>query len=185
AASLRRLRVCRSARSTASLPKGTVAVTEEPADLTLGVAAPSTGFDSHKLFNDPWVCLVRDGHPGVKKKKGLNLERFLNYAHVTLGRDAVDRALRQTRNRRREAARVRDPWQLASIIQHTDHLSVLPKSVAGVLAAGLPVRWVALPLVVPPQTVSLSWPTQRTTDPAHQWLRREVTAALEKIGANS
>ncbi len=151
-------------------------------DLCVGPPLGGRGpIQSQKIFNDRWAALGRRGHPGIKKKKGLNLERFVFYTHISTADTPVDRALDELGRRRRVAVQVSSFLIGAEYAEASDHLLCAPQSLARALAVQRALTSAALPVVVPPITVSMSWHSRNQPDPAHRWLREQLAAQAARL----
>jgi DNA-binding transcriptional LysR family regulator len=150
-------------------------------DLVLGPMVEGARFEV--LFQDPFVCLLRAGHPLAKKR--LTLERYVQLPHVLVsptgaGEARVDEALRKLGRSRRVTVRV--PHFLAAplAISESDHVITLPSRVAHTVA---PLRRFTIhkpPLTIAPLTARMFWHERNDHDPAHRWLRTLVREIAKK-----
>lgn len=143
---------------------------------------PAAGIHVRKLYTDRFVCLVRDGHPALRR--GLDLAAFLKFPHglvAPLGASGsfVDDALREQGLGPRRVAVVVPHFSLApALVADTDLLLTLPERIAGQLAAGGGLRVVPLPLRLAAFTVGVAWHDRVHHDPAVAWLRAQIVAAM-------
>jgi DNA-binding transcriptional LysR family regulator len=153
-------------------------------DLVIGVVpdAPA-GLRRQRLIEDSLVCLVRAGHPAVAA--GLDLHRFLALRHVLVtttgeGIGPVDAALAGRGLARRIVLRL--PYFLVAppVVARSDLIVTLPRRLARLAAASLPVVALEPPLPLPSFAIDQLWHERRQDDPAHAWLRREVAAAARE-----
>jgi DNA-binding transcriptional LysR family regulator len=136
-----------------------------------------------RLFEDRFVCVVREGHPTVRRRP--SLKRFCALEHVLVaprGRpgSAVDDALRARDLRRRVVRTV--PYFLLGLllVSRTDHVLTISERVARAMAAPLGLRVVRHPLELPRYALHQLWHPRQDADPAHRWLRDAVHRAARE-----
>jgi DNA-binding transcriptional LysR family regulator len=126
------------------------------------------------LFSEAYTCIVRKGHPRVKRR--LTLATWLELEHVLVSQrgespGSVDRVLASRGLSRVVAARVSHfllvPWLVAS----TDMVAAIGRRIAGAFAGPLGLAAHAPPLPLPTSRIGQVWHEQMETDPAHRWLR--------------
>lgn len=169
------------------LPSGddSIALRDGSIDMAIGVysdLAPEV--KRRRLFRDRLVCVVRQGHPGVKKR--LSLEQFVSLSHVQVaprGRPGgrLDEMLAERGMQRRVARAV--PYFLAAllIVSQTDYILTISERIANDLAPRLGLRILEPPLSMEPYTLSLIWHPRVDGDPAHQWMRARLVEAAEGL----
>jgi len=147
-------------------------------DLALGVfdAAPA-GFRRQRLYTDTMVCIVRRGHPVLKR--GLTLERFaaMKHALITItgvGGGVVDDALAAKGLARRIALRIPSFLAAPLVVARSDLVVTMPRHAATEFAALAPLALVEPPLKLAAFDVSQLWHERHHADPRHAWLRRIV-----------
>jgi DNA-binding transcriptional LysR family regulator len=135
---------------------------------------------TQRLFEDRFICVVRQGHPTVGRK--LSLEQFLALEHVQVaprGRPGgyLDTLL-AARNQRRRVARA-VPYFLSALhlVAATDYLLTVSERVARDLAPRLGLKLLAPPLPLEPYVLSHIWHPREDADPAHRWLREALVRA--------
>jgi DNA-binding transcriptional LysR family regulator len=143
------------------------------------------GIYAKRLFDDGFVCVVRQGHPLADKK--LTLARFVAAAHALIaprGREGgtVDAALERLGMQRRVAVAVPHFLIAPHVVAASDLLLTLARRVADVLA-----RPLGLAILAPPPelrlegfTMSSAWHERTHGDPAQRWLRNVL---VEEAGA--
>ena len=125
------------------------------------------------LFRDRFIGVVRTGHP---------LSRGRNHPRALCGRsgtsssrgEAVDKgpiddALAPLGLEREIATTVGGFSAALALARASDLVASVPERHTGDLRAGM--HSFALPLAIPPITVSLLWHPRMDGDPAHRWLR--------------
>lgn len=136
------------------------------------------------LFDERFVCLVRDGHPRVKSR--LSLETFVDLPHAFIAPRGtpggiVDDVLEAQGLTRRVAVMVQSflvaPW----LVAQSDLIITLAERLARALSNTLPLRVLKPPLVIPDFAMELAWHERRHLDPAHRWLRAELVASSKGV----
>ncbi|MGZ0106261.1 LysR family transcriptional regulator [Achromobacter sp. KK8] len=152
-------------------------------DLETGVigAASSPEIRTRALFRDRFIGVVRAGHPLARGK--VTAARYAAGQHVLVSRRGLDKGpidegLRALGLAREIAVIVAGFSDALSLARGSDLIASVPERHTGNLRAGM--HSFALPVEVPPLTVSMLWHPRMDADPAHRWLRecvRQVCAA--------
>ena len=147
-------------------------------DLAVGFL-PALGppVERHALFRDPYVCLMRAGHPAIAKK--LTLKRFLEASHVLVtyrggGHRVIEEALERAGAARRIALRVPHFTVVPMVLERTDLILTLPARVARVYERQGHFKAVPPPLAMPPAEVAVHWHQRFEADPGNRWLRAQI-----------
>jgi DNA-binding transcriptional LysR family regulator len=148
-------------------------------DVALSPTRPAderSGIHARKLFDETFVCVVREGHPLARKR--LTLARFAAASHALIsprGEEGgfVDDALARRGLRRRVAVAVPHFLVAPYVVASSDLVLTLARRVADLLAAPLRLAVLAPPpeLGVTGFTVSAMWHDRTHDDPARRWLR--------------
>ncbi|MFY1893399.1 LysR family transcriptional regulator [Achromobacter xylosoxidans] len=152
-------------------------------DLETGVigTASSPEIRTRALFRDRFIGVVRAGHPLARGK--VTAARYAAGQHVLVSRRGLDKGpidegLRALGLAREIAVIVAGFSDALSLARGSDLIASVPERHTGNLRAGM--HSFALPVEVPPLTVSMLWHPRMDADPAHRWLRecvRQVCAA--------
>ncbi|MDH0896602.1 MULTISPECIES: LysR family transcriptional regulator [unclassified Pseudomonas] len=126
------------------------------------------------LFSDAFCVLA-----GPRFEGELSAERYLAAGHVAVsslrrGLCAEDLALGQLGLSREVRQHCRNYLTAALLVAQGDWLLTLPRGYAELLDLGLGIRRLAMPLALPPVSLSLYWSRQAENDAAHRWLRDEL-----------
>jgi len=130
-------------------------------------------FLTRRLFTDRFVCVVREGHPGVGRR--LTLDQYLALEHIVvspLGRPShVDSVLAERGLERRIRRTV--PFFLSGLLlaATTDGILTVSDRAATAMAATLRLRILEPPLPLSPYTLNLLWHPRLENEPANRWLR--------------
>ena len=129
-----------------------------------------------RLFQDPFVCVVRADHPDVADE--LSLETYVALPHLEVAPapssrpgDRIDRLLTARGLRRRVTTRVPYFLLAAHLVAQSDLVLTMTQAHAEVLAELAPLRIVKAPLELPPLAFSQIWCRRYDDDEAHRWLR--------------
>lgn len=155
-------------------------------DLALApLVPPLAGLCRAPLFTDDFVCMVRRGHPHVRRR--LTLRQFVRLPHVLIsttgtGSGAVDDQLAAQGLRRRIALRIRYFLAAPVVVAGSDLVLTAPRRVGEAFARHFDLELYEPPLALPSFTVEQLWHERFDADPAHAWLRERVRAAAERSG---
>ena len=148
-------------------------------DLALGLLPQlQAGFFQQALFRQPYVCLMRAGHPLADKARlGLKTLAAAEHVHVQAagtGHGRVDAALAAQGLQRRFRLTVPHYVALGDVLGHCDLIATVPERFALRVAQpfGLSIR--PLPLQVEGSVIHQFWHGRLHRDPGHQWLRALV-----------
>ncbi|HVL37735.1 MAG TPA: LysR family transcriptional regulator [Burkholderiales bacterium] len=147
-------------------------------DLAVGFL-PSLGppVQRRALFRDPYVCLMRAGHPAAGKT--LTRKRFLEAAHVLVtyrggGHRVIEEALERAGAGRRIALRVPHFTVVPMVLERTDLILTLPARVARVYERSGSFKSLPPPVPMPAAEVAVHWHERFEADPGNRWLREQV-----------
>ncbi len=150
-------------------------------DLAIGVRSnvPPDAM-STQLFEDDFVCVVRRGHPAMKKK--LTLEQFASLSHVLISPagtpgSVVDEALAKHGLTRRIAVRTHTFLAAPRVVAATDHVLTGPRRVLTAMARVDGLQLFAPPVALRGFAVLMAWHPRVQIDPVHVWLRGVVKRA--------
>jgi DNA-binding transcriptional LysR family regulator len=133
------------------------------------------------LYQEELVCVLRRGHPALRRAFDLEAYLALEHALITTGAptvSAVDRHLDGIGRSRRVALRIGYFLAAPQIIAQSDLVLTMPARPAAALSHGLALR--PLPLPVRGGPVSMVWHERFKDDPASRWLRAELLAAARE-----
>lgn len=143
-------------------------------DLETGVVDHATAPELRvqALFRDRLVGVVRRGHPLTKGR--LTVARYAAGQHILVSRRGlehgpIDEALKELGVERAIATVVGGFATALSLARNSDLIASVPERHTGNLRGGL--HTFALPVAIPPFTVSMLWHPRLDADAAHRWLR--------------
>jgi DNA-binding transcriptional LysR family regulator len=128
-----------------------------------------------ELYRDPFVVMMRKGHP-LAKKRALSLDGYLAYPHVVVtveGRadGAVDRALELRGARRHVALRVPHFGSAPLAVLASDALCTIASSVAERSAERFELALRKPPIALAAPTLVAMWPRRLDGDEGARWFR--------------
>ena len=129
-----------------------------------------------KLYEDEFVCLLREDHPEVGD--GLTRRQFLELRHaavrVSAFRGLIDASLARQGLKRPSVLDVPHCMVAPFVVARTDLIVVLPRRQAEDFVPLLPVKILPCPIPLPRFSTSQYWSADVHDDEAHRWLRGAV-----------
>ena len=144
-------------------------------DLAMGALPGLAGLVHTKsLLRDPYVCLVRAGHPLAGRR--LTERQFAGLALALVsspgsGHRAVEDALAKHGLTGRIALRVPHFTVVPVVLERTDLALTIPERVAEVYEKGGRFRSLKLPFEIPAADVGIHWHERFGRDPGNMWMR--------------
>jgi DNA-binding transcriptional LysR family regulator len=142
------------------------------------------------LFEDRFVCLVRRGHPTLRKRKPLTLAAYCAFDHIVVapqgggGASPIDAALARLGRQRRIAVRVPSFLLAPRVIATSDLiLTIFSRVISD--PGGDSLRALRPPLPLPGVSVSLAWHENLASDAEHAWFRDIVSQTARELPAIS
>jgi DNA-binding transcriptional LysR family regulator len=163
-------------------------------DLALGLLPQlQAGFFQQALFRQPYVCLMREGHPLANAPR-LALADFAAADHVRViaagtghGRidEAIAGALAQEGLQRRIRLTVPNYVALGDVLGHSDLIATVPERFAQRVTRPFALTTRTLPMKVDGSAIHQFWHARLHKDPGHQWLRELVAQCFGDGGKTS
>lgn len=150
-------------------------------DQQLTQLPPGIAFQT--LFTDEHVCLLRAGHPALRKP--WDLEQYLALRHVQArceGREwwSLDYLLAQAGRRRNTPVSMPDFFGAIAICCHTDLVFTAPRCFADHVCRHYPLMQRPLPLNPSPVAYQMLWHERHEQDAGHRWLRDFLSRHLTR-----
>ena len=148
-------------------------------DLAISKMAQVRGLRAELLLEEPFVCIVRKGHPITRGRA--TLKQFAAYGHALISpggrvRGAVDKALLR-RGLKRRVAYVSPTFLIAAqVVASSDLILTASKRNATMAASWLDLTTFAPPLALPPFLQGMLWHERQEHDPFLTWLRGRIGA---------
>lgn len=132
---------------------------------------------SRRLFDEHYVCVLRDGHPAAQAK--LDLDAFCALDHAIMSHDgtrfrgATDQALEAVGRARKLVASVPNFTVLLDLVRSSDCCAMLPSRLIK--------PEVGLAVMVPPISITgftkiLAWHERSHNDPLMRWVREKLVS---------
>jgi DNA-binding transcriptional LysR family regulator len=138
------------------------------------------------LFHEEFVVMLRRGHPVLRRRGGLTLDRFLALPQVSIapgGRpgSAVDDALARLGKHRRVALRVPSFLVAPLVVASSDLIGMFPARLARIQAEALALELRPPPLELTGFDIQLAWHERFRHDAGHAWFRRVLTEVAHTV----
>jgi len=152
------------------------------ADLAIGFMPQLTaGFYQQKLFPQRYVCVVRAGHPRIRRT--LSRALYESESHIAVsaagtGHAIVERACERQGVVRRISIEVPNYAGLSYVIQGTDLIATIPLRLAEIITKQGRLRTFELPVKLPGYDINLNWHERAHHDPGHRWMRSGIARLL-------
>ena len=149
-------------------------------ELALDIAEAAEANLCHvPLFNEHYVCLVRENHPVLARR--FTLRQYLDLGHIHVssrrrGMGLVDMALNKMGRQRRVRLRLQHYLVAPEIVRTTDLALTVPSH----WAARTGLQMLNLPFELPPLASHLLWHKSADGDRANRWLRERIIAQFKQ-----
>jgi DNA-binding transcriptional LysR family regulator len=132
-----------------------------------------TAIESQTLLRDPFVVVMRKGHPLAAGP--LSIEAYAGQSHILVSprgdtSGAIDRILVDFGLRRRISLLVATYLALPAALAAADLIATVPSRTARQIAATAEIEILPLPIDLS-MTVSMAWHRRAASEPAQAWLR--------------
>lgn len=169
-------------------PSGTLDIADRldrgDLDLTLGsIDSPGERFSTAALLEDPFVMVMRRGHPASRSK--LSAAAFAALPHLEIsssGEDIgfIDRWLAESGLVRRIALRA--PYlSAAAILVQSDLVATLSRRIAQEFVRNHPLQIREPPYDSPQVRTMMCWHRRLDSHPAHRWLRGTLVSVARNL----
>lgn len=154
-------------------------------DFEVGAAAPERPEIAARTIGfDRMIVVMRPDHPLADGE--LTPQRFAGARHVTVSRRGrltgpVDDMLAELGLRRHVTAALPTTGAALDLVARTTAVTVVAERVCRPLWTSLGLRTRPLPFDLPAVPVIVAWHHRYDTDPAHAWLRGQLTDVLDAI----
>jgi len=151
------------------------------ADIALGAFPREIGqLRRQKLYVDPYVSVVRSGHPRINRLK--RADAFLRERHILVTASTTGHAAHEQLEKALldqlapESIRLRVPSFVgcAFVACQSDAIGTMPERLAAHLTRDLPLVMFRPPLQLPRIEIAQLWHERVDRDPGHRWLRSRV-----------
>lgn len=152
---------------------------ELDADDIVRIARIPNDIEAIELYRESQCCLVRKGHPALKKMWDLDAYLASQHMQVRCGVDDQNRWLLDFKLAEQNLSRaisttVDDFNNAASLATCTDLVLTAPKQFATHTSEQLGLVKLPLPVELPEMAYTLFWSRNHDSDPSHEWLRKLI-----------
>lgn len=156
----------------------------ERGETDLALLTPQTAppdLHSRALFDERYVCVLREGHP-LAARKALSLPQFCRLGHAMVSLDgggfhgATDDALAVLGRQRRVVVSVPSFVMLLDVVRTSDLAALVP---ARLLSGAHGLVTVRAPVDVAGFSKILVWHARTHDDPGHRWVRDQLVRACQ------
>lgn len=142
-------------------------------------------FAQQSLFSDGFVCMLRKGHPALRKKR-VSLAQYLELGHLLVAPSGtpgsyVDTELARRGLARRVALQVSSFLVAPQVVAETELISTGPELLLRRMSQHYPVVLLATPLAIPRFELCQVWHSRRDHEPAHAWMREVIVRAAKGL----
>lgn len=147
---------------------------------------PAESLRTRPLFTEDVVCLLRKGHPALRRP--WTVETYAALEHMKVMSSAAGTfAAALAQGLRSRDLDLKVPLTLSSylaapyVAARSDLIATLPRSVAQAIAPSLPLVMLPLPLTVREISIAVYWHQRHHADPAHRWLRERLGTIFAQL----
>jgi DNA-binding transcriptional LysR family regulator len=169
-------------------PSGTLDIAErlDRGDLDLmlgGVERLGERFATAPLLEDPFVMVMRRGHPA--SKRNLSAAAFADLPHLEISSSLEDTGFIDEWLTGRGLARriaLRAPYlSAAAILVQSDLVATLSRRIAQELVRNHPLQFCKPPFESPRVVTTMLWHRRLDRHPAHRWLREIIVSVTKSL----
>jgi DNA-binding transcriptional LysR family regulator len=137
-----------------------------------------------RLYDTRYVCVMRRGHPLAAGP--LTVDAFCDAHHLLVSFSGkphgfVDQALINLGRQRRIVLTVNQFHTAGQVVIQSDLLTVLPRSFLAATGYQHDLVVHDLPFELGRVQVEMLWHRRKANDPAHRWLREQITAVAQPV----
>ena len=146
------------------------------------------------LFKSEYCVIARACHPrlaraGVKPGQVIPLDLFCDIGHVLFSLDGRtkaqgDAALARIGRRRRVVTTLPAFSGVYRVVAGSDLIALLPSKLAHHVARAAGLEIFLPPVSIPTTVIMMVWHWRLNRDPAHRWLRQQVSDLLSDLGTS-
>jgi DNA-binding transcriptional LysR family regulator len=151
----------------------------------LSVDDSPASLNREKLFDDDYVCLVAADH-ALADRSSITLDRYLKQRHIVIDvwyglQPPIERPLAALGTRRNVGFRTPFLSSAVYAVAATSMVLTIPRRLAWICTAGLPVRIVRAPRELDNFTYTLVWHRRLEASAAHAWFRERIRTIASQV----
>jgi DNA-binding transcriptional LysR family regulator len=134
-------------------------------------------FMTQKLFDHPFTCILREGHPALDTP--WTAQAFLALGHIVVSQsgrsqELFEADLHKRGHKRRIALQSPHFMSVPLLVAGSDLISTVPKAVGATFARMAPLRLIEPPFPTPLINIQQYWHRRVQDDPGVVWLRQMI-----------
>lgn len=153
-------------------------------DLALGYFPDLVGdaFIADHLFDHPFTCIAREGHPAIEEN--WSLETFLGLGHIVVSQSGRSQELFEAKLQSmglRRNIQLKSPhfMSVPLLVAQSDLISTVPKAVGVTMARSTPLRLIDPPFETPSILLQQHWHLRSQDDLAAMWMRALIAGLFK------
>lgn len=155
------------------------------ADLALGFLPElETGFYQQTLYQQDWVCVVKQGHPRIEDQ--LSIPQYQVEQHIGIsagfGHQRLEVSLAEQGISRTVRVRLPGFLGLPSLVRSTELVATVPRLIGHTLVRDPCLKMVPCPVVLPTFPVKQHWHVRYHHDAGNRWLRGLCAQLFQQPG---
>ena len=158
-------------------------------DASIDWLVPREGqFNSKLLFNDAMIAVARKGHPAFRSPVSpriLREGRFVGLRPRLDEQDAPPQIQALHRLNLDVALEVSEILEVFMVAGQSDLFGLVPRSMKGVAQSSFGLRELTGPRLGTTLPINLYWGASREADPAHTFLRNELSGIAKRVAQHS
>ena len=148
---------------------------------------PKKSIRQKHLFDEDFVCLLRENHPALKSNKKITVETLLSYPHLLVSASGersgiFDDILSRSDSKRRIAVSVSHFLLAPYLLEDSDMVGVFTRRVSSTLSRSFKLVEREIPMELASFEASMAWHMRSDRDPAMNWLREQIKLLCVKYG---
>jgi DNA-binding transcriptional LysR family regulator len=161
------------------------ALLEAKVDLVIGGIAQLVEEHRHQdLFSESFVCIARQGHPGIHGS--LTLQAFAELRHVgiaarTSHMSRIDEICKTMGFMRRLDVVVPNFLSIPFIVAATDCIATMPRRLLRMAPPQLGLQVFAAPIELPTPVIRQFWPERAHQDAVCRWVRGQIRQVCQGL----
>lgn len=144
-----------------------------------------------RLFASPFVTIARRDHPrlrraGLASGDTIPIDLFCDLLHVLFSPEGKlqamgDAALAAVGRQRRVAMTMPVFSGVYNAVARSDMVALIPQQLAERMAPRVGLDLYRAPMAIEPAIIKMVWHKRSTRNPAHRWLREQITGLMAEI----
>ncbi|THB72217.1 MAG: LysR family transcriptional regulator [Gammaproteobacteria bacterium] len=161
------------------------ALTNGKIDLAIGrIPFLEEGFRAQRLFEEAFVCLVRNSHPEIKDK--ITRAHFEKFPFISItprhsAKTYVEKCMNNEGINCRNIIQTPNTLSMPYMVAESNYIAICPVRIARMYADTLELNMLELPFECTSTTINQFWHERFHKHASHQWLRKTVYDLCQRI----